>query len=181
MHLVTRMRRLQLLNASSTAHYRVPGIGKELQTRETIEADHTLEHGGKGMKAGHCHVQKNGRGGGRDHVPIIQRIFTHTKSKSITDHDHIQLIQGIFTETKSITDREHHHVQKPEAVTVTCTPDFIHQILCRQNITQDHYPDHQYVHGKTVTNFQTLPHKNHVRLHNLDCHPVHNGEKLANL
>ena len=133
------------------------------------------------MKAGHSHIQKNGRGGGRDHIPIIQRIFTHTKSKSITDHDHVQLIQGIFTQTKSITDHKHHHVQKPEAVTVTCTPDFIHQILCRQNIAQDHYPDCQYVHGKTVTNFQTLPHKNHVRLHNLDHHPVHDGEKIANI
>ena len=133
------------------------------------------------MKAGHSHVQKNGRGGGRDHVPIIQSIFTHTKSNSITDHDHVQLIQGIFTQTKSITDREHHHVQKPEAVTVTCTPDFIHQILCGQNITQDHYPNCPYVHRKTVTNFQTLPHKNHVRLHNLDCHPIHDGEKLANV
>ena len=50
------------------------------------------------MKAGHCHFQKNGRGGGRDHVPMIQRIFTHTKSKSITDHDHVQLIQWIFTQ-----------------------------------------------------------------------------------
>ena len=83
--------------------------------------------------------------------------------------------------TKSITDREHHHVQKPEAVTVTCTPDFIHQILCRQNIAQDHYPDRQYIHGKTVTNFQTLPHKNHVRLHNLNRHPIHDGEKLTNV
>ena len=109
MHLVTRVRRLRLLNTTSTAHDRVPGIGKELQTRETIEANHTLEHGAKGMKAGHCHVQKNGRGRGRDHVPMIQRIFTHTKSKSITDHDHVQLIQRIFTHTKSksITDHDH--------------------------------------------------------------------------
>ena len=181
MHLVARARHLRLLNASSAAHNRVPGIGKELQTRETIEANHTLEQGAKGMKAGHSHIQKNGRGGGRDHILIIQSIFTHTKSNSITNHDHVQLIQGIFTQTKSITDREHHHIQKPEAVTVTCTLDFIHQILCRQNITQDHYPDRQYVHGKTVTNFQTLPHKNHVRLHNLDCHPIHDGEKLANV
>ena len=75
------------------------------------------------MKAGHCHIPKNGRGGGRDHVPIIQRIFTHTKSKNITNHDHIQLIQGIFTQTKCTTDHEHHHVQKPEAVTVTCILD----------------------------------------------------------
>ena len=133
------------------------------------------------MKAGHSHIQKNRRGRGRDHIPIIQRIFTHTKSKSITDHDHVQLIQGIFTQTKSITDRKHHHIQKPEAVTVTYTPDFIHQILCRQNIAQDHYPNCQYIHGKTVTNFQTLPHKNHVRLHNLDHHPVHDGEKLTNI
>ena len=147
------------------------------------------------MKAGHSHVQKNGRGGGRDliqgiltqtksitdhdHIQMIQGIFTHTKS--ITDHDHIQLIQGIFTQTKSITDHKHHHIQKPEAVTVTCTPDFIHQILCRQNIVQDHYPDCQYVHGKTVTNVQTLPQKNHVRLHNLDRHPVNDREKLANV
>ena len=131
------------------------------------------------MKASHSDVQKNGRGKGRDHIPIIQRILTHTKSKSITDHDHVQLIQGIFTQTKSITDCEHHHVQKPEAV--TCTPDFIHQILCRQNIAQDHYPDRQYVHGKTVTNFQTLSHKNHVRLHNLNRHPIHDGEKLTNV
>ena len=97
MHLVTRARRLRLLNASSTTHDQVPGIRKELQTGETIEANHTLEHGAKGMKAGHSHVQKNGRGRGRDHVTIIQRIFIHTKSKSITDHDHVQLIQGIFT------------------------------------------------------------------------------------
>ena len=181
MHLVARVRCLRLLNASSTAHDHVPGIGKELQTREMIEDNHTLKHGAKGIKASHCHVQKNGRGGGRDHAPIIQRIFTHTKSKSITDHNHLQLIQGIFTQTKSITDCEHHHVQKPEAVTVTCTPDFIHQILCRQNIAQDHYPDRQYVHRKTVTNFQTLPHKNDVRLHNLDRHPIHDGEKLTNV
>ena len=201
MHLVARARRLRLLNTSSTAHDRVPGIRKELQTGETIEANHTLKHGAKGMKAGHCHIQKNGRGGGRDHIPMIQRISTHTKSKSITDHDHVQLIQRIFThtnskritdhnhvqliqwiftQTKSITDREHHHVQKPEAVTVTCTPDFIHQILCRENIAQDHYPPHQYVHGKTVTNFQTLPHKNHVRRHNLDHHTIQHGEKLTN-
>ena len=83
------VRHLRLLNTSSTAHDQVPGIGKELQTGETIEADHTLKHGAKGMKAGHCHVQKNRIGGGRDHVPMIQRIFTHTKSKSITDHDHV--------------------------------------------------------------------------------------------
>ena len=154
------------------------------------------------MKAAHCHIQKNGRGGGRDHVPMIQRIFTHTKSKSITDHDHVQLIQRIFahtksksitdhdhvqliqwifTQTKSITDQEHRHIQKPEAVTVTCTPDFIHQILCRKNIAQDHYPACQYVHGKTVTNFQTLPHKNHVRCHNLNCYTVHDREKLTNV
>ena len=107
---------------------------------------------------------------------MIQRIFTHTKSKSITDHDHIQLIQWIFTQTKRITDREHHHIQKPEVVTVTCTPDFIHQILCRENIAQDHYLASQYVHGKTVTNFQTLPHKNHVRPHILDRHTIHDGE-----
>ena len=197
MHLVTRVRRLRLLNTSSTAHDQVSGIGKELQTRETIEANHTLEHGAKGMKAGHCHIQKNERGGGRDHVPMIQRIFTHTKSKritdhdhvqliqrlfthtkskSITDHDHVQLIQWIFTQTKRITDREHHHVQKPEVVTVTCTLDFIHQILCRENIAQDHYPTCQYVHGKTVTNFQTLPHKNHVRPHILDRHTIHDRE-----
>ena len=112
---------------------------------------------------------------------MIQMIFTHTKSKSITDHDHVQLIQWIFTQTKSITDREHHHVQKPEAVTVPCTLDFILQILCRENITQDHYPTHQYVHRKTVTNFQTLPHKNHVRRHNLDRHTVHDREKLTNV
>ena len=154
------------------------------------------------MKAGHCHVQKNGRGRGRDHVPmiqrifthtksksttdhdhvqLIQRIFTHTKSKSITDHDHVQLIQGLFTQTKSTTDREHHHIQKPEAVTVTCTLDFIHQILYRENIAQDHYPTRQYVHGKTVTNFQTLLHKNHVRHHNLDRHTIHDGEELTNI
>ena len=133
------------------------------------------------MKAGHCHIQKNRRGRGRDHVPMIQRIFTHTKSKSITDHDHVRLIQGIFSQTKSITDHKHHHVQKPEAVTVTCTPDFIHQILCGQNIAQDHYPNCQYIHGKTVTNFQTLPHKNHVRCHNLNRHTIYDGEKLANV
>ena len=63
-----------------------------VQTRETIEADHTLKQGAKGMKASHSHVQKNGRGRSRDHIPMIQGIFTHTKSKSITDHDHIQLI-----------------------------------------------------------------------------------------
>ena len=180
MHLVTKARCLRLLNTSSTAHDRVPGIGRELQsivhhtlaqTGETIEVDHTLKQGAKGMKAGHSHIQKNGRGRGRD---LIQGIFTQTKS--ITDHDHVQLIQGIFTQTKSITDCEHHHIQKPEAVTVTCTPDFIHQILCRQNITQDHYADRQYIHGKTVTNVQTLPQKNHVRLHN----PNHNEEKLTN-
>ena len=184
------MRCLRLLNTSSTTHDRIPGIGTELQsivhhtlaqTGEIIEADHTLKQGGKGMTASHSHIQKNGKGGGRDHIPIIQRIFRHTKSKSITDHDHVQLIQGIFTQTKSSTDHEHHHIQKPEAVTVTCTPDFIHQILCRQNIAQDHYPDRQYIQGKTVTNFQTLPQKNHVRLHNLDCHPVHDREKLANI
>ena len=149
------------------------------------------------MKADHCHIQKNGRGGGRDHVPMIQRIFTHTKSKSITDHDHVQLIQRIFTHTKSksitdhdhvqliqwiftqtkrITDQEHHHVQKPEVVTVTCTPDFIHQILCRENIAQDHYPARQYVQGKTGTNFQTLLHKNLVRPHILDRHTINDGE-----
>ena len=128
------------------------------------------------MKAGHSHVQKNGRGGGRY---LIQGILTQTKN--ITDHDHVQMIQGIFTHTKSITDREHHHIQKPEAVTVTCTQDFIHQILCRQNISQDHYPDCQYVHGKTVTNIQTLPQKNHVRLHNLNRHPIHSREKLTNI
>ena len=109
---------------------------------------------------------KQGRGGGRDlsegifthtksitdhdHVQMIQGIFTHTKS--ITDHDHVQLIQGIFTQTKSITDREHHHIRKPDAVTVICTPDFIHQIFCRQKIGQDHYLDCQYVYRKTVTN-----------------------------
>ena len=114
------------------------------------------------MKAGHSHIQKNGRGRGRDliqgifkhtksitdhdHIQMIQGIFKHTKS--ITDHDHVQLIQGMFTQTKSITDHEHHHVQKPETVTVICTPDFIHQILCRQNIIQDHYPDCQYIHRK---------------------------------
>ena len=58
MHLVARVRRLRLLNTTSTAHDRVPGIGKELQTRETIEANHTLEHRAKGMKASHCHVQR---------------------------------------------------------------------------------------------------------------------------
>ena len=111
MHLVARVRCLQLLNTSSTTHDQVPGIGKELQTGETKEADHTLEHGAKGMKAGHCHFQKNGRGRGRDHVPMIQRIFTHTKSKSITDHDHVQLIQRIFTHTKSKSITDHDHVQ----------------------------------------------------------------------
>ena len=204
MHLVTRARCLRLLNASSTAHDQVRGIGRELQsivhhtlaqTGETIEANPTLQQGAKGMKASHSHVKKNRRGRDRD---LIQGIFTHTKSitdhdhiqmiqgifkhtKSITDHDHIQLIQRIFTQTKSITGREHHHIQKPEAVTVTCTPDFIHQILCRQNIAQDHYPDCQYVHRKTVTNVQTLPQKIHVKLHNLDRHPVHDREKLANI
>ena len=75
------------------------------------------------MKAGHSHIQKNGRGRGRrdlvqgiftqtksitdhDHIQMIQGIFTHTKS--ITDHNQVQLIQGIFTQTKSITDHEHH-------------------------------------------------------------------------
>ena len=82
------------------------------------------------MKAGHSYIQKNGRGRGRDHVPIIQRIFTHTKSKSITDHDHVQLIQGIFTQTNSITDHEHHYFQKPEAVTVTCTPSILFIRYC---------------------------------------------------
>ena len=78
--------------------------------------------------------------------------------------------------TKRITDREHHHVQKPEVVTVTCTLDFIHQILCRENIAQDHYPAHQYVQGKTGTNFQTLLHKNLLSPHILDRHTIHDGK-----
>ena len=49
-------------------------------------------------------------------------------------------------------------------------------IVQRKNIAQDHYPTRQYVHGKTVTNFQTLPHKNHVRPHILDRHTIHDRE-----
>ena len=109
------------------------------------------------MEADHALVQKNRGGEGRD------------------------LIQGILTQTKIITDCKHHHLQKPEAVTVTSTPDFIHQILCIQNIGQDHYPNCQYIHRKTVAKIQTLPQKNHVRLHNLHNHPIHDGEKLANV
>ena len=63
------------------------------------------------MKAGHCHIQKNRRGRGIDHIPMIQRIFTHTKSKSTTDHDHVQLIQRIFTHTKSKSITDHDHIQ----------------------------------------------------------------------
>ena len=44
-----------------------------------------------------------------DHVQLIQRIFTHTKSKGITDHDHIQLIQRIFTHTN----KEHYRLRTP--------------------------------------------------------------------
>ena len=108
------------------------------QTRERIEADHTLKQGEKGMNAGHSLIQRKGRGRARG-----------------------DLIQGIFMQTKSITYCEHDHVQKPEAVTVTCTLEVIHQILCRPNIAQDQNPYCQYVHGrKTVTNvLDTSPEK----------------------
>ena len=93
MHLVARARHLPPLNISSTTHDQIPGIERELQgivhhtlaqTGETIEADHTLEQGAKGMKANHSPVQTKGRGRGRG--DLIQGIFTQTKS--ITDHDH---------------------------------------------------------------------------------------------
>ena len=111
------------------------------------------------MKVGHSLIQRTQRGRGRG-----------------------DLIQRIFTQTKSITDHEHEHIHKPEAVTVTCTPEAIHQILCRPNITQDQDPNHQYVHGrKTVTNVLTCPQKKHVRLHDPDHNYVHDREKLTNI
>ena len=77
MHLVTRVRCLRLLNTSSTTHDRVPGIGKELQTRETIEADHTLEHGAKGMKAGQSHSKEWKRRRQRSRSNDSKDIYTH--------------------------------------------------------------------------------------------------------
>ena len=144
MHLVARARCLPPLNVSNTTHDQVPGIGRELQnivhhtlaqTRERIEANCTLKQGTKGMKASHSLIQRKGKGRGRRN-----------------------LIQEIFTQRKSITYHKYNHVQKPEAVTVTCTPEVIYQILCRPNIAQDHDPNHQYIHSrKTVTNIETLP------------------------
>ena len=87
MHLVARVRCLPPLNISSTAHDRVPGIGRKLQsivhhtlaqTRERIEADHSLKQGAKGMKASHSLIQRKGKGRGRGN--LIQEIFTQTKS-----------------------------------------------------------------------------------------------------
>ena len=63
----------------------------------------------------------------------------------------------------------------------TCTADFIHQILYRQNIAQDHYPNCQYIHRKTVTNVQTLPQTNNVSHPNPNHDPVHGREKLTNI
>ena len=88
------------------------------------------------MKAGHCHVQKNGRGGGRDHIPMIQRIFTHTKSKSITDHNHVQLIQRIFTHTKSKSITDHDHFQ------------LIQWIITQTNTNKEHYRSRTPSHSK---------------------------------
>ena len=150
------------------AHHRVPHIGIYLQGMvhhtltqggKEIEADHSLEQGEIGMEVGHFLIQRKQWGGGRG-----------------------DLIQGIFTQTKSITNCEHDHIHKPEAVTITCTLESIHQILCRPTITQDHGPNCHYVHGrKTVTNILTLPQKNHVRLNYPYCHPIHEGEKLTDV
>ena len=136
-HPVTRARCLQLLNTSSTAHDQVPGIGRELQSKvyhplaqtgETIEANHTLEKGGKGMKAGHSHVRKNGRGGGRDHVPIIHfgtLWWFHTHNVTQISHTQISIshtqsqralqITIMFNWFKGYSHKEHYRSWTPSS------------------------------------------------------------------
>ena len=95
--------------------------------------------------------------------------------------------QSCSTDSRDIhTNKEHYRSQTPSCSKARGSHSHIYSgfyssDIVHNNITQDHHPDHQYIHGKTVTNFQTLPHKHHVRCHNLNRHTVHDGEKLINV
>ena len=99
-----------------------------------IEAHHPLQEREKGIKADHALIQSEAKGGGT-----------------------ADLFQG-----KLITDHEHDHVQKPQAVTVTHTPEVIQGILFIANTGKDHEQDRDPILSlQTVTNIENLPKGNH--------------------
>ena len=131
------------MNIGNTAQGRVPGIRTERQGMVV----HTLGHGGKGIEAHHP-LQEREKGIKADHA-LVQ---SEAKGGGTAD-----LFQG-----KLITDHEHDHVQKPQAVTVTHTPEVIQGILFIANTGKDHEQDRDPILGlQTVTNIENLPKGNH--------------------
>ena len=145
------------MNIGNTAQGRVPGIRTELQGMVV----HTLGHGGKGIEAHHP-LQEREKGIKANHA-LVQ---SEAKGGGTAD-----LLQG-----KLITDHEHDHVQKPQAVTVTHTPEVIQGILFIANTGKDHEQDRDPILGlQTVTNIENLPKGNHGidYDHNPNRDPLH--------